>query len=343
MEDKVFFSHLGFSLYISQPFQKNQDIVLEYKEAGFSFAFTSLNITEEGGKQHQLQDMVRLCQKEGIALFVDINAESFGCLGIDGLKELGCRAVRVDDGLSEEDIVQLSQVFLVVCNASTLTVDALKRLQKKGLNPNKVMACHNYYPKTYTGLSMERLCRINEELHRYAIPVIAFVPGDEYRMPLFEGLPTVEEHRAFTPLQASVDCLVRGGCDYVCVGDTRLSFESLIEMSYLSKRIIPLKANVPDACKGLVFENRIDKSDYVIRAAHSRSQLAGLGLKGHCVKRYRGDIVLANAHFLRYENELEICLVDLPKDSRQEVIGSVEASSRLLLDAIEAPFSFVFL
>ncbi|MGT2949908.1 hypothetical protein BU202_01110 [Streptococcus cuniculi] len=343
MENKAFLSSLGFSIYASQSVQTNQDIILEYKQSGFSFAFTSLNISEEKGQQQELKSTVDFCQKEGIALFVDINAESYQRLGISGLKELGCTAVRIDDGLSEEEILQLSHDFQLVFNASTLTDEFLEALEKKGLDLSKIMACHNYYPKPYTGLSIERLRMINERLHHYFIPVIAFVPGEERRFPLFEGLPTVEEHRFLTPLQASLDCLMKGQCDYICVGDTRLSSASLFEMSYVSKGMIPLVADVPEEWRGMVFENRIDKSDYVIRAAHSRSQLADTVVKGRCVERHRGDIVLANAQFLRYEHELEICLVDLPADSRQEVIGSVAPQSRPLLDYIEAPFSFVFI
>lgn len=343
MGNKAFLSSLGFSIYASQSVQTNQDIILEYKQSGFSFAFTSLNISEEKGQQQELKSIVDFCQKEGIALFVDINAESYQRLGISGLKELGCTAVRIDDGLSEEEILQLSHAFQLVFNASTLTDEFLEALEKKGLDLSKIMACHNYYPKPYTGLSIERLRMINERLHRYFIPVIAFVPGEERRFPLFEGLPTVEEHRFLTPLQASLDCLIKGQCDYICVGDTRLASASLLEMSYLSKGMIPLVADVPEEWRGMVFENRIDKSDYVIRAAHSRSQLADTVVKGRCVERHRGDIVLANAQFLRYENELEICLVDLPADSRQEVIGTVDFRSRPLLDYIEAPFSFVFI
>ncbi|WP_153051970.1 MupG family TIM beta-alpha barrel fold protein, partial [Streptococcus suis] len=81
--------------------------------------------------------------------------------------------------------------------------------------------------------------------HSYGIKVITFIPGDNKRFPLFEGLPTVEEHRASHPIQSALDCMMYCESDYVCIGDNALSSASLERFSYLTKGIIALSAQVP--------------------------------------------------------------------------------------------------
>ncbi|MFX3895597.1 MupG family TIM beta-alpha barrel fold protein, partial [Streptococcus suis] len=83
------------------------------------------------------------------------------------------------------------------------------------------------------------------------------IPGDNKRFPLFEGLTTVEEHRALPPIQAALDCLMCCDSDYVCIGDNALSSASLERFSYLTNGIIALSAQFPKQLKGMNFENRI--------------------------------------------------------------------------------------
>src|SRR5699024_12728427 len=61
-----------------------------------------------------------------------------------------------------------------------------------------ILACHNYYPKEYTGLSMEKVCKINEFLRLKGIQTMGFVPGDMTRS---------EEHTS--ELQSRFDIVCR--------------------------------------------------------------------------------------------------------------------------------------
>lgn len=185
--------------------------------------------------------------------------------------------------------------------------------------------------------------KMNEKLHQYGIPVISFIPGQEKRLPIFEGLPTIENHRQKPSLLAALESIHIGKSDYICVGDNALSNDSLTLLSYLNQNVVPLSANLPEILKGITFENRLDYSNYVIRAASSRQQLKDLEFEGKICPRNRGDIVIANEKFLRYQKELEICLTALPQDERQSIVGQILPESLALLDFIQGGTQFIFI
>ena len=66
---------------------------------------------------------------------------------------------------------------------------------------------------------------------------MAFVKGDELRGPVYEGLPTVEEHRNMRLLTSCLDLLALS-TDVILIGDVDLSDENWKEFGYFSKGII---------------------------------------------------------------------------------------------------------
>ena len=341
--DKKFSSCLGFSIYPSNSLEDSLTWIEAYAKAGFSFAFSSLNIPEATKDTSHLKKLLQSCQRYKISVFVDINRQSLDNYGKDGLAELGIEALRFDDGISVQEMAELSKYFFIVLNASTLTKELIVDLMEVGVDLKQVIACHNYYPKPYTGLSLNKVKEMNEQLHQYDIPVISFIAGQEKRLPIFEGLPTIESHRQMPPLLAALESLIAGKSDYICVGDNALSENSLTLLYYLSQGVVPLLTNLPENLKGIIFENRQDNSDYVIRAATSRQQLKNLTFEGETKLRHRGDIVIANEKFLRYQNELEICLTDLPQDERQTIVGQIQPDSLGLLNFIQGGSKFTFI
>ncbi len=122
---------------------------------------------------------------------------------------------------------------------------SVSRLKIQGLKTSQLIACHNYYPKPYTGLSLHKVKQFNQQLHQYNIPVVAFIPGEIKRLPIFEGLPTIEEQRHIKPLQAALECLVAAECDYICIGDNALSASSLSKFSFLAKEVYSIRSRCP--------------------------------------------------------------------------------------------------
>ena len=88
------------------------------------------------------------------------------------------------------------QVFRIVVNASTVSSDEIESWREAGADVTRFAACHNCYPKPYTGLALEDIARVKLRLAALGFEIMAFVPGDaNVRGPVFEGLPTVEAQR----------------------------------------------------------------------------------------------------------------------------------------------------
>ncbi|WP_153059157.1 MupG family TIM beta-alpha barrel fold protein, partial [Streptococcus suis] len=94
---------------------------------------SSLNINEEEKGDEKIHHIVTKCQREGLTLIVDINQESLERYGKEGLERLGIKALRIDDGISIEVMKSLSEDFLLVLNASTLSDDFLRKMMDVGI------------------------------------------------------------------------------------------------------------------------------------------------------------------------------------------------------------------
>ena len=188
---------------------------------------------------------------------------------------------------------------------------------------------------------------------------MAFVKGDELRGPVYEGLPTVEEHRNMRFLTSCLDLLALS-TDVILIGDVDLSDENWKEFGYFSKGIIPLK-NEHNILTDKVFQDRRDSSEYVVRAAAGRN--IGETRKDFCeyirkelaednidiekispdVSIKKGDILISNSKYLRYEGELEIALKNLDTDQKRCIVSKITEEDMELLDYINIVKKFEFI
>lgn len=344
---------VGISVYLSKENKAfNQKWIEKAAENGFSTIFTSLHIPE-GDTASYKELLVHLgneAKNHQMDLFADISPKSFeyldmGVNNIDQLQELGVTGIRVDYGLSVEEIVQLSEKIRIFLNASTLTEGFLKKLIENGLNTDNTEAAHNFYPRPETGLSRDYFIQKNQLLKKYHIGISAFIPGDgAKRQPLYRGLPTLEVHRDMSPIQAYLDLAKNGLVDLVYIGDPSLNDETLNKFSYLVDGIIPMRyrgetrPEFVDFHKYLedVQRNRLDPARDVIRFGQSRIDLHGNeNLKPMCtVYRKKGSITIDNDNYGRYAGEIQITRTDLKQDDKVNVIGEVIQQDISLLDFI---------
>ncbi len=143
--------------------------------------------------------MLSLLSARGIALIADVGPRTCDLLGLErmeDLRDLGLEYLRLDYGFSAQRVAELSGVFRIVVNASTVSSDEIASWREAGADVTRFAACHNFYPKPYTGLALEDIARTNLRLAALGFEIMAFVPGDaNVRGPVFEGLPTVEAQR----------------------------------------------------------------------------------------------------------------------------------------------------
>lgn len=191
----------GISLYFGSGAEENERIIERAEEAGATHAFTSLHIPEERGVNYagDARRLLRRLRDASIGLIADVGpdtCEKLGCARIEELGDLGFTHLRLDYGFTIEQTVELSRRFRIVFNASTITRDEIAAWRAAGADLSRFSACHNYYPKRYTGLDIQAVRETNGLLAAQGFETIAFVPGDgRLRGPLYEGLPTVEDHR----------------------------------------------------------------------------------------------------------------------------------------------------
>lgn len=344
--------NLGFSLYFSSGLEKNCEIIKRFSEAGFTKAFTSLHIPEENQSDY-LHDIIGLfdyCSKYKIELMADIGPrtiEKLGYTSIDQLKDTPIRHLRMDYGFTFEEMVELSKNFNIILNASTIAFEDIFTLKRLHADLSKFSACHNFYPKPFSAISIGRAQKMNRFLNDNGITIQMFVPGDkDKRGPIYDGLPTIESHRNQDILLSALELKYYCDADDIFVGDVDVSDSTLHQLSMLAKNTIELSTQLDDEYSYLyhqVQHDRPDSSDYVIRSQESRMYATpGQIIEPQSSQSiHKGDILISNKLYLRYSGELEIARVDMPTNPKINVIGHIADESIPYLPYIERGMGFI--
>lgn len=328
------FNNIGASLYFAYGTAQNKANLTFYKSHGISKFFSSLHIPEERYTKEEVFDYLNLFKQAGVDLILDISNNTLTYLGIEDfslLKTWGVKRLRLDFGFSFEEILELSQHFELVFNASTLEEDFLQKLKEKGLDLEKLYALHNFYPKVYTGLS-ERLMEEKQALfQRYGVKSMAFIAiqGDKSlkRGPFYRGLPTLEKHRKLPEILQYLDLIYNYGVDEVYFGDPGLTDSLFQAFEHLrTEGVLELPCTLEagyEALLGRILSDRPDYSDHVFRASETRGLDLPSRTESHAFAP-AGSILLSNAEVPRYEHELSIALQDLSDLEYQVCIGQVD-------------------
>ncbi len=327
---------IGISIYLGTKSDKNIEILKKAKAAGITYAFTSLQIPEENVEDYEREtkNILEKCKEYGIRLVADASPETvkkLSCNTIEELANWGITSIRLDYGYSPEEIAKLSKTFQIVLNASTITAEDIKDWKNAKADLSRFIACHNYYPKEYTGLSTQRVREINEYLKMEGFQTMAFVPGNKtMRGPLFAGLPTVETHRfrkddiVLNMLELYFDAK----SDMVMVGDVDVSEAAWKNIEMLNQDMLEIKVALDNEYHfifNMIHHDRVDSSSFIFRSVESR-MLKNRIQPENCIERKKGSICISNSKYLRYEGEVEIARQDLPQDERVNVIGHVDSA-----------------
>lgn len=321
----------GFSLYVGADVAETRKAISCACHNGIERAFTSLQIPEESGDDYRekIQTLLSSCREAGIELIADVSPTILGRLGISSMRELrnmGVSCIRLDFGFSDIETVELSKTFDISLNASTTSLADLEHWRKLGADITRFVACHNFYPKPYTGLALERVKEINRLFTACGVKTVAFIPGDDVlRGPLFDGLPTIEEHRLHREEVArnGLELCVSAKCDAVYVGDPSLSDAGWATLGMLGEGVVPLRVTLDERFEflyGTLHRDRVDSSPYVFRSVNSRNDdvlmqrlsLLASELEPSICERRKGDIILSLPAYGRYVGELEIARSTMP-------------------------------
>jgi len=339
---------IGFSIYLGTDVVKNNQVIEKATQAKMTYVFTSLHIPEEKVSDYRdaLKALLTKCNAAGIKLIADISPhtlEKLDCGDYDELLALGFDYIRPDFGYTDFEIVDLSKKFHVVFNASTTHVAHVKKWEALGADLTKFTACHNFYPKPLTGLSLKKVSEMNGLFKSLGMMTMSFVAGNlDYREPLFLGLPTVEDQRQGDVFLNMLQLFDEGQSDVVLIGDVDVTADVWERIRDYHEDHLSLRCKIKEGyefIKDKVHHDRPDSSDYVIRSQESRQDRRQI-LKDEVLERPRGTIFISNEAYLRYEGELEIARVNLGADACVNVIGCVVEEDQKYLPYIKAGMGF---
>lgn len=345
---------LGYSL------EDNLKYIKKAREMGYKNIFTSLHIPEADYERaiYEFKSMVSMASELNMNVVADISPRTFSYLNCDMnnlevLKNLGIYGIRVDFGFTPQEIANFTKNpygLKIEINASTVTKGFLQEFEKCSPDFSKLQACHNYYPRLNTGISIKSFKNKNEMLKKYNIEIAAFIPSQvNKRGPIYEGLPTLEIHRFSEPV-VSAKHLFALGVDSVLFGDSIPSDEELYEVAQIPEDSIEFRVRLLNPSKienDILFKdvhiNRPDSAEDVVRSTDSRNYLKGRGVISHDnLPRTLGSVTIDNDKYLRYCGELQICLGELPADDRVNVIGEIIEEEKFLLEYIDDETRFKF-
>jgi uncharacterized protein len=332
---------IGISFYLNDPHAEQR--IIEASKKGVKRAFTSLHIPEETGDlASKAKKLLEVARDYGIDVYADVSKKTPKHLGIQTLEDLsslGVAGLRLDDFFDDETILKLSKQFRLAVNASIILEKDLITLLAKGIEADRLIAWHNFYPRRETGLDETFFQNQTALFKRYNIPVCAYVPGrGEKRGPLFEGLPTLERHRHMDPFVSAVE-LYRWGIADVYVGDPDPGEGLLVQLvKYDDDKMMPIRIQSSFLQEG-AHRPRPDFARDVLRLMDTRREEAVVPESTN--ERTLGTITMDNDLYGRYRGEVQIALRDLPADERVNVIGQVISEDHPLLSLVQ-PGQMVF-
>ncbi|MFE4141147.1 MupG family TIM beta-alpha barrel fold protein [Peribacillus sp. YIM B13472] len=313
---------IGISFYLQDPHAETQ--IIHAANLGVKKAFTSLHIPEEKGDLvKRMITLLKLSEAYGMEIHADVSLNTLDHLGISKFTDLwplGIKGIRLDDGFDKETVISLSKVFSLSLNASTLNEEELLAVLGGGVEPESLIAWHNFYPRPETGLEEEFFHEQNRMFKKYGIPIFAFIPGaGSKRGPLHEGLPTLEKHRLMNPYAAGIELIQH--VEGVYVGDQGTENNLLENLTaYKNLNILTVRMETRILQSGQ-YKLRPDVSPDVFRLQNTR--VTANVEQSNTVARSLGSITMDNDAYGRYRGEVQICKRDLGANHRVNVIGRV--------------------
>lgn len=331
----------GISVYLSDI---DETYIKKAAECGAKYIFTSLHIPEEDLSEldKNLPYFLQLAKQHNLSIIPDISPYTFEKLGLEnndfeGLKALGFNLVRLDFGFEDVNtVMEITKYFDVVLNASLVNAAYLKQLDEVGFDFNAIYLMHNFYPLQDTGLNDSYFESLNDVHKQYPVKRMAFVAGDKKRrLPLYEGLPTLERHRYTNPYVAAIEMYIKHDIQVILIGDNQAKYSTLEFIhEYINNNILTVPAHFENDYESMynqVFDIRQDDAESLIRLKTPR--VKDIDIISNSMRK-QGNIIMMNALAGRYSGEVQIVTKDMPYTSRTNNIGWIHPEFIELLQYI---------
>lgn len=356
---------LGISIYPEK--EKLEDIINYINLASkynFKRIFTCLLSVDQPKEEikKDFSQIIKVAREKNMEVVLDIAPSVFTKLGIsyDDLSffaELGATGIRLDegfDGLKEAMMTYNKYDLDIEINMSSGTkyVDNILSFTP---NKKKLIACHNFYPMKYSGLSLEHFTKTSLQYKQLGIRSAAFVSSnaaDHGPWNVMDGgLCTLEMHRTL-PISTQVKHhLMMDLVDDIIIANAFASEEELKAISEISMPTfeINFEKDASEIEKKIVLDethfNRGDLSEFLIRSTQSR-----IKYKDHnfVVKNThpfveKGNIIICNNNFAHYKGELQLCKEKHEdNEKRKNLVAKIAQHELFLLDYLKPWSMFKF-
>lgn len=348
----------GFSLYPEKyDLKQSLDYIDLLAQYGAKRLFMSLlQLSDAMADCSKLyQDIIVYANHKGIRVIADVSPTFLAANGwqdclLEKCLEFGLAGVRLDEALPLDDMVLLTQnsqglkIELNMSNDKRLLTDLLEA----GADVSNIIACHNFYPHEFTGLSRQHFLDMSRFFHENGIETAVFLSANtatEGPWPVTEGLPTLEELR-YAPLKVQAEVMKATGLfDTVLISNQFIAEAELadlvgvLEQESLALTYEPLVALTDTEQAILDFPHcyRGDLSDFVMRSPESRVhyQEASIPPREQSKQVTRGRILIDNNSYLRYKGELQIALKSFTVSEKTNVVAQLTPWSLLVLDYLK--------
>ncbi|HFI0695221.1 TPA: DUF871 domain-containing protein [Streptococcus suis] len=350
---------LGFSIYPENySLEESQAYIKLLHQYGARRLFMSLLQLENGDRTvfELYQKLIDYANQLGMTVIADISPHFIAAQGWDGAlmeraAELGLAGIRLDEALPLEEIIEMTHNphnIKVELNLST-DKTLLSNLLASVANRDNIIACHNFYPHAFTGLSEEHFLEMSSYYHQSGIRTAAFVSAQtasEGPWPLSEGLPTLEDHR-FWPLPLQIAWMkATGFIDSILISNQFISEEELQSIqTVLNEDTISLMVDIEEGLTPVereivAFDHvyRGDISAYVLRSTMPRVVYKDASVPARSDQEIpvgRGDILIDNDLYGRYKGELQIALKEFTISPKVNKVGRISPDYLPLLGFIK--------
>lgn len=232
---------LGVSVYPDlRPMDEIRFYLSMASKHGYTRVFSSM-FSAKGAVREVLACFAELIESAhdcGMEVSLDVEPQFMMRLGArpDELRvfsEIGVDILRMDGAFAEDDNVRMlgnPYGIRIEYNASSLTPQAIQGLVARGVDKERILACHNFYPQRYTGFRWDKFQEVNGQLSPLGIRIGAFIashaPKTHGVWDASCGLPTVERLRDY-PADLQARILAAAGTTDVFFGNAYADEEEL--------------------------------------------------------------------------------------------------------------------
>lgn len=357
---------LGISIYPDKTsVQEMKEYIIRAEEAGFSRIFScllSVDKPKEVIKQEFLE-INQFAKAHGFEIIVDVSPRVFSTLEIsyDDLTffhEIEADGIRLDAGFGghQESMMTFNKFNLKIEINMSIDTNYIDTIMDYQPNQYNLIACHNFYPHPYSGLTEDHYQRCTSRFKKYGLRTAAFVASknpDAYGpWPVDYGLVTLETHRNL-PIDIQIkDYVAMNQIDDIIISNflpSEEEFQAIKKVNLQKLNFqVELHEEIPELMKKIVVEephfNRGDENAYLIRSTMSRVKYKGQGFPVFNAPKIikRGDIVIESDDFGHYAGELNIAKQDMENTGKSNVVGRIIEQEHFLLDRLKPWQNFEF-